>query len=73
MLINCVVYQDGKKLADISVDDISDYVTRDDCFVWVALLDATDAIIFRQLAMPESTIGFDPRRYFSALLNTLTR
>lgn len=37
------------------------------------LLDATDAIIFRQLAMPESTIGFDPRRYFSALLNTLTR
>ena len=43
MLINCVVYQDGKKLADITVDDISDYVTREDCFVWVALLDATDA------------------------------
>lgn len=43
MLINCVVYQDGKKLADIPVDDISDYVVRDDCFVWVALLDATDA------------------------------
>ncbi|MFN6993123.1 MAG: magnesium/cobalt transporter CorA [Aquincola tertiaricarbonis] len=43
MLINCVVYQDGRKLADITVDDISDYVEREDCFVWVALLDATDA------------------------------
>jgi len=41
MLINCVVYQDGKKLADIPISDISDYVTRPDCFVWVALRDAT--------------------------------
>lgn len=39
MLINCVAYQDGKKLADIPVDDISDYVERRDCFVWVALRD----------------------------------
>ncbi len=37
MLINCVAYQDGKKLADISVDAISDYVTRPECFVWVGL------------------------------------
>jgi magnesium transporter len=42
MLINCVAYQDGKKLADIAVEDISDYVGRPDCFVWVALRDATD-------------------------------
>src|SRR6185369_6920814 len=42
MLINCVAYQDGKKLADIRVEDISDYVGRPDCFVWVALRDATD-------------------------------
>ncbi|HZV67734.1 MAG TPA: magnesium/cobalt transporter CorA [Telluria sp.] len=41
MLINCVVYQDGKKLADIPVDAISDYIGRPDCFVWVALRDAT--------------------------------
>jgi magnesium transporter len=41
MLINCVVYQDGAKLADIPVADISDYLVRPDCFVWVALLDAT--------------------------------
>jgi magnesium transporter len=43
MLINCVAYQDGNKLADISIADISEYLARPDCFVWVALRDATDA------------------------------
>jgi magnesium transporter len=43
MLINCVAYQDGTKLADISIADISEYLARPDCFVWVALRDATDA------------------------------
>jgi magnesium transporter len=42
MLINCVAYQEGKKLADISVADISKHVCRPDCFVWVALRDASD-------------------------------
>jgi magnesium transporter len=42
VLINCVAYQEGMKLADISVEDISEYVGRPDCFVWVALRDATD-------------------------------
>ncbi|MCC6195526.1 MAG: magnesium/cobalt transporter CorA [Burkholderiales bacterium] len=41
MLINCVAYQDGKKLADIPVEDISEYVSRPDCFVWVALFEPT--------------------------------
>jgi magnesium transporter len=41
MLINCVVYQNGAKLADIPVSEISDWLTRPDCFVWVALQDAT--------------------------------
>ena len=39
MLINCVVYEDGAKLADIPVADISDYMARPNCFVWVALSD----------------------------------
>jgi magnesium transporter len=43
MLINCVAYQEGKKLADIPIEDISDYLERPGCFVWVALRDATDA------------------------------
>ncbi len=41
MLINCVAYQDGRKLADIPVDDIEDWLRRPGCFVWVALRDAT--------------------------------
>ena len=41
MLINCVVYQNGTKLADISVSEISEYISRPDTFVWVALQDAT--------------------------------
>jgi magnesium transporter len=45
MLINCVAYQNGRKLGDIHVDDISDYVTRPECFVWVALLEPTVAEI----------------------------
>ena len=40
MLINCVAYQDGKKLRDIPVDDISEYIKLPNCFVWVALKDA---------------------------------
>lgn len=43
MLISCAVYQNGKKLADITKQDISDYVTRPDCFVWVGLCDADAA------------------------------
>ncbi|MFL6708917.1 MAG: magnesium transporter, partial [Massilia sp.] len=40
MLINCVAYQEGKKLADISFDDVSDYLAMPNTFVWVALRDA---------------------------------
>ena len=43
MLVNCAAYQEGKKLADITIDEISDYVDRPDCFVWVALKDAEPA------------------------------
>ena len=40
MLINCVAYQEGKKLKDILIEEISDYLAMPGCFVWVALLDA---------------------------------
>jgi magnesium transporter len=41
MLVNCVAYQDGRKLADIEPREISEYLKRPGCFVWVALRDAT--------------------------------
>ncbi len=43
MLINCVAYQNGTRLADIQIEEISDYVKRPECFVWVALKDPNDA------------------------------
>ncbi len=39
MLISCVAYQNGRKLADIPTEDISEYVNRPDCFVWVAMFE----------------------------------
>lgn len=41
MLINCVVYENGTKLADIPVSEISEHMSLPGCFVWVALQDAT--------------------------------
>ena len=42
MLINCVVYQEGNKLADIHPSEIRSYVDRPECFVWVALFEPSN-------------------------------
>jgi magnesium transporter len=39
MVVNCVAYERGKRLADIPLSDIRKYLARPDCFVWVALKD----------------------------------
>jgi magnesium transporter len=39
MLINCVAYEGGKKLADIQPSEIHAYVNRPECFVWVAMFE----------------------------------
>jgi magnesium transporter len=41
MLINCASYLNGKKIVDIEIEHISDYLANKDSFVWVALLDPT--------------------------------
>jgi magnesium transporter len=56
MLVNCAVYQEGRKLADIDKREISSYVTRADCFVWVALRDATEA----ELVEMQEDFGLHP-------------
>jgi len=45
MLIRCVVYQKGKKIADIEPQHIHEYVARPDCFVWVALYEPDTATL----------------------------
>jgi magnesium transporter len=42
MLVNCVAYQDGRKLADIDKREISNYLAKPGTFVWVALRDPSD-------------------------------
>ena len=39
MLVNCVVYERGERLADIPVSEIRTHLSRPGCFVWVALKD----------------------------------
>jgi len=39
LLINCVAYEEGKRLGDIPKEDISGHVSHPERFVWVALKD----------------------------------
>jgi magnesium transporter len=39
MLVSCVAYEDGRKLAEITPERIREYLARPGCFVWVALHD----------------------------------
>jgi magnesium transporter len=41
MLVNCVAYERGEKLADIPVSDIRQHLAKPGCFVWLALKDPT--------------------------------
>ncbi|HEY6896023.1 MAG TPA: magnesium/cobalt transporter CorA [Rhodocyclaceae bacterium] len=56
MLINCAAYQNGSKLTDLTVEDISEYVCRSDCFVWVALRDGTH----EELVKMQEEFGLHP-------------
>jgi magnesium transporter len=65
MLIACAAYQDGRKLADIRTAEIREYVSRPDCFVWVALRDAEpaelgqlkDEFSLHELAVEDACLG----------------
>jgi magnesium transporter len=56
MLVNCVAYTEGRKLADIGKHEISSYLARPGCFAWVALRDATPA----ELAEMQEEFGLHP-------------
>jgi magnesium transporter len=56
MLVNCVAYQDGRKLADIPKAEIHAHLDRPGCFVWVALKDATP----EELAEMQRQFGLHP-------------
>jgi magnesium transporter len=69
MLINCVAYQSGTKLADLSPGDpleLAAYLERPDCFVWIALSEASAQELepyrrlfnLHELAIEDATHGF---------------
>jgi magnesium transporter len=64
MLIGCVAYQDGKKLGDIPVGQIPEYLHRPRCFVWVALNDPSPA----ELADMQKAFELHPLAVEDALL-----
>jgi magnesium transporter len=45
MLISCVAYQDGKKVADIGIDEVQKYVSQPGYLVWVALREPDGATL----------------------------
>ena len=45
MLISCVAYQDGRRIAEIQPQEIHRYVAMPGCFVWVALLERDPAVL----------------------------
>ena len=59
MLVNCVAYQNGRKLADISISEIHLFVNERDCFVWVALQEPDSAeieVIQREFGLHELAV-----------------
>ena len=59
VLINCVAYENGARLTDLPIEQISDYLARPGCFVWVALCDATPeelAVMKEEFALHELAV-----------------
>jgi magnesium transporter len=56
MLINCAVYQEGQKLSDIPVEEISNWLAKPGCLTWVALRDAS----LTELRQMQEEFGLHP-------------
>jgi|SRR5882672_5035129 len=59
MLINCALYQDGKRIRDIPLDEIGKWIGSGGGFIWVALRDATDeelTAMQKQFDLPELAV-----------------
>lgn len=56
MLINCIAYDNGQRIARLEPAEISDYLGRPEGFVWVALKDATEA----ELALMQEEFSLHP-------------
>ncbi len=59
MLVNCVAYQKGERVADIGIAEISDYLAKPDSFVWVAIKDPESSeldALQQEFTLPELAV-----------------
>jgi len=47
MIVNCVAYRDGKRLGDVTIDDISEVIKQPRTFVWLGLHEQDPQILLR--------------------------
>jgi magnesium transporter len=45
VIVNCAAYADGRRVADIALDAVSDYVAMDGHFVWIGLHEPGDDVL----------------------------
>jgi magnesium transporter len=45
MIVNCAAYADGRRVADIDLEAVSDYVAKEGHFVWIGLHEPTEAVL----------------------------
>lgn len=65
MIVNCVAYEEGRRLSNIERGEINDYCSRPNCFVWVALHDPDaeelstfqDIFALHELAVEDALVG----------------
>ena len=65
MIVNCVAYEEGRRLCNIDRGEIGDYRSRSNCFVWVALHDPDaeelstfqDIFELHELAVEDALVG----------------
>ncbi len=45
MVVNCVAYRDGKRMHDITIEEISDHVAQPGTFVWLGLYEPDESLM----------------------------
>jgi magnesium transporter len=45
MIVNCAAYSDGRRVADIDLEAVSDYVAKEGHFVWVGLREPSEDVL----------------------------
>src|SRR5437899_11649315 len=44
-IVNCAAYADGRRVADIALEEVGDYVANDGHFVWIGLHEPSEEVL----------------------------